>query len=311
MIFKRFRELLVFTRQERNGLLILLFLLLVSICFNWCIPFLIPVNEYDVSSWKAETEKYYAGDSVKNVPEKMNFEGIADPNRIGLKELQQLGIPAGIAANWMKYLQKGGRFYKTEGLRKLYGMTDELYMKIAGHLEIADTSITQKKHTFYAGVDKRRSAGALKKDTFRSNFSIQRKEIPKVGINAADSVQLEALPGIGPVLASRIIKYRKLLGGFYEVAQLKEIYGMSEELWIKCSPFLFVDPEGMRGININFSSVTELGRHPYIGFKQAKKVVRTRDLNGKFTGKEDLAACFSADSLQRLLPYLSVSAGEP
>ncbi|MBC7452050.1 MAG: helix-hairpin-helix domain-containing protein [Cytophagales bacterium] len=52
-----------------------------------------------------------------------------------------------------------------------------------------------------------------------------------VNINTADSLVLEKLPGIGFKLASRIIKYRTLLGGYIKVEQLKEVYGIPVETY--------------------------------------------------------------------------------
>ena len=130
----------------------------------------------------------------------------------------------------------------------------------------------------------------------------------KVDINLGDSTQLEALPGIGPSLASRIIKYRKLLGGFYQVDQLKEIYGMNEEWWTKISPWLFLGNVNLNKLELNYLSLVELGRHPYIGFRTARKIIKLRDITGKFKSTDELAVIISIDSLQRLLPYLSAGA---
>jgi competence protein ComEA len=63
-----------------------------------------------------------------------------------------------------------------------------------------------------------------------------------VELNSADSVALESLPGIGPSFASRILKYRKLLGGYVDVVQLKEVYGMPEETYEKIKALCKVDP---------------------------------------------------------------------
>jgi competence protein ComEA len=57
-----------------------------------------------------------------------------------------------------------------------------------------------------------------------------------VDLNTADSSVLEALPGIGPAFAKRIIKYRTLLGGYVKAEQLKEVYGMPEETYVKIKP---------------------------------------------------------------------------
>jgi competence protein ComEA len=52
----------------------------------------------------------------------------------------------------------------------------------------------------------------------------------RVDINRASQPELEALPGIGPVLAARIIEYRTANGPFTTVDQLTEIEGISAAL---------------------------------------------------------------------------------
>lgn len=48
-------------------------------------------------------------------------------------------------------------------------------------------------------------------------------DIPKLDINKADSAALDALPGIGPYFAAKIIEYRSGIGGFTDVEQLMDI----------------------------------------------------------------------------------------
>ena len=49
---------------------------------------------------------------------------------------------------------------------------------------------------------------------------------PPVNLNTADAEELDALPGIGPVLAERIIQYREENGPFTSVEQLDEVKGI-------------------------------------------------------------------------------------
>ncbi len=48
----------------------------------------------------------------------------------------------------------------------------------------------------------------------------------RVDLNRARRYELEALPGIGPVLAGRIIDYRERHGGFGEVGELRSVSGI-------------------------------------------------------------------------------------
>ncbi len=47
-------------------------------------------------------------------------------------------------------------------------------------------------------------------------------------LNTATVEQFDALPGVGPVLAQRIVEYRTRNGGFRSVEQLQEVTGIGE-----------------------------------------------------------------------------------
>ena len=70
-----------------------------------------------------------------------------------------------------------------------------------------------------------------------------KKKIPPskpIDINLATSEQLQQLPGIGPVIAQRIIDYRKKSGPFRNVDELMAVRGISDKRLAKIKPYVFV-----------------------------------------------------------------------
>jgi len=53
----------------------------------------------------------------------------------------------------------------------------------------------------------------------------------RININTATAVELERIPGIGTIMARKIIEYRNLHGSFSSPDDLKELPGISEKKW--------------------------------------------------------------------------------
>jgi len=52
-----------------------------------------------------------------------------------------------------------------------------------------------------------------------------------INLNTATVQQLRTLPGVGPVLAKRIVEFREKRHGFKRVEELLAIPGISEKKW--------------------------------------------------------------------------------
>ncbi len=65
-----------------------------------------------------------------------------------------------------------------------------------------------------------------------------------INLNTATVAELDELPGIGDVLAGRIIDHRETVGPFTSVDQLSEIEGISPRLVDEIRPFVTVEPGG-------------------------------------------------------------------
>lgn len=132
--------------------------------------------------------------------------------------------------------------------------------------------------------------------------------IPKsVDINKADTTVFMALPGIGPKLAARIVKYREQLHGFYCIEQVAETYGLADSVFNKIKKWLVVKDTIIQKININKASIEEL-KFPYTGNNLANAIFQYRQQHGDYKSLNDLKKIILVnDSLfSRLSYYLTI-----
>ncbi|MBP1618712.1 MAG: Competence protein ComEA helix-hairpin-helix repeat region [Bacteroidetes bacterium] len=125
-------------------------------------------------------------------------------------------------------------------------------------------------------------------------------------VNEADTADWKKIPGIGSGYAKRIVKYRDLLGGFVSADQLKEVYGVSEELFGEVKPYLKLDSH-IKKLAVNQLSMDQFRGHPYLNYKQARTIVDLRQRRGKISSIKTLQMLdeFSEEDIRRLSPYLS------
>lgn len=98
-------------------------------------------------------------------------------------------------------------------------------------------------------VDALNIAGGFAPDADQSSINLSRvlrdgaqiyvprfgESAQRININTADAWLLDALPGIGETLASRIIEYRTHNGPFGSVDDLKKVKGISDATYTKLS----------------------------------------------------------------------------
>lgn len=145
-------------------------------------------------------------------------------------------------------------------------------------------------------------------DTLRRTHSTKVSDrIQRLPFSEADSVVLQIVPGIGALTAGRIIKHRENLGGFIQIGQLNEIYGLKPETIPLIWEYFDFDTAAVRQLDLNTLAVEELAKHPYISYQEAKVVVAYRLQHGSFYRVEDLLRIkiFKADWVARVGPYLS------
>ena len=66
-------------------------------------------------------------------------------------------------------------------------------------------------------------------------------------LNRATDKDFDALPGIGPQLAERIVEYRQSVGAFHSPDELQEVKGIGKKKFERIRPLVTVMPDGRSG----------------------------------------------------------------
>lgn len=143
-------------------------------------------------------------------------------------------------------------------------------------------------------------------DSVRKKYTAKKFPEQTFDLNTIDSSALTSIPGIGPALSSRIIKYRKKLGGFYDAGQLYEVWGLDSSLVKLLIPHCVTG--GNTKMDLNKVSFDELKQHPYISFNIARLIVNYRKSHGLYKSVGDLQKLdlVDADLYAKLAPYFKV-----
>jgi DNA uptake protein ComE-like DNA-binding protein len=273
--------------RERRGLAILLSILIIQLLF---LGFLNNVDlEYPspdpatVARLRAEIEKDQKVFSTHEISLPAGLKKF-NPNDISKSEWMDFGLSEKQAGSVVNYLHKGGRFRIRNDIKKVYGMNDRLFASLFSFIDLPDTFVSFHKKEFQ-----------------------QRAERFIPDLNSADSTQLEKLRGIGVKLASRIVRYRERLGGFTELSQLKEVWGLNDTLYHLITEQVRLQNDfQVRQLRLNTDSFRVFSAHPYIGYKLAGLIMNYRQQHSGFSNTSELKnlPLLTDENFRKLAPYL-------
>lgn len=206
-----------------------------------------------------------------------------DPNKATPAEFEAIGLSDRLIKNIINYRNKGGFFDDAEDFSKLYALSAEDFKVLEPYIEIHHELLPDQ--------------------------TTIEKPLLSIEINSADTLDLQQLTGIGPSFASRIVKYRDLLGGYSDKTQLLEVFGMDSLRYVSIADNILVDQKKIQKININSASVKELIVHPYIEFYLAKSIITYREQIGNYENINELlnAKLIYLELFQKIAPYLTLN----
>lgn len=304
---------LQFSKQEQRAIVVLLVVLVLLIAVNvmpW--PFSITrkvelhnldsiIQLHQMAQMEQERLREQSFDVINPdaavLADKLNPFPF-NPNMLPEADWKRIGLTDRQIRNIKNYEKSGGKFFRKQDLKKIYTISEAEYLILEPFIEIPEP-----KSARIARASDQNSAQAKPE-----NVVVAEVETPRtlVEINTADSLQLIALPGIGPWFAHRIMQYRELLGGYRQKEQMLEVYGMDTARAESIYGLIRIDTTQIRKIRLNFDDFRALVRQPYMSYELTKAVVNYRDRKGQIKSFEQLRQLSKnqTESLEKLKYYI-------
>ncbi|MBO9732947.1 MAG: helix-hairpin-helix domain-containing protein [Chitinophaga sp.] len=316
------RGYLRFSRRERYGIFSLVAGMMLT-CYTPDLLFYfqrrIPVA--DSNDLKAAVLAFEAANKPAATAQTLFY---FDPNTLPEAGWQQLGVPERTALTITKYLSHGGHFRKATDLTRIYSLPPDLCAQLIPYVRIVEKKeerVWERRESKGSypryGAFQGASSFPGKRDSARwhgndaASFTRYRKKgTPAViDINTADTLAWQTLPGIGPGFARRIVAFRDRLGGFYEVAQVAECYGLADTVFQKIQPFLQIGNSSLIKLDLNLTDEKSLAAHPYIRYRLARLIVQYRSAHAGFKAISELRALPLVDEIiyRKIEHYIEIT----
>lgn len=208
-----------------------------------------------------------------NTDKKRRYKNIKkfEINQVSIEDLEKMGFSKGLAKTFINYRDAIGGFKHKSEMKKIYGLAENDFYLL-------------------------KKFGYLKPSPIISQ---------KLNINTCNYFQLYNLLN-DQKISNRILKFRESLGGFCDQSQFNEIYGITEQQRQLLQKNTNIDLTKIRCINLRYTSLKALERHPYIDKKQAKKIYLMVKKNASFNFRDSVYPDhFDSSFVTKVVPYLN------
>lgn len=309
-----FKEFFTLSKSEQRGIIVFSILIIIMIISTLLIPVFHQKEKVDHSAFQSEIEKFYQAQQILSDSiqiEKLQNRGELDfalaerkikpfpfdPNNLSENQWIKMGFTPKQAKSIKNYEAKGGKFKTKEDVKKMYAISPVEYQLLAPYILLPDKTEFESRKS-------------KDKEFTQSKSNYPEKRTPEtIELNAADSAALVDKLLLSPWQASRVVKYRNLLGGYYQASQLSEVYGFSQTVLSRSLPYVLVDTTLIIKIDLNNSTFKEILRHPYTNYEMTQAIVNKRQKEGKYKSVNELKEItLISDSIyHKLRPYIKVS----
>ncbi len=281
-----------FSKSDRNAILILGVLILLSVIANIIVNNIQPKSKFNTAEYERLLRNLNLQNNNSGSGSKTLF--VFDPNTIIPEMLDSLDLPENIKRNILNYRKAGGRFNNPSQLRKIYGINDSIFAAIEEYVVISE-----------------------KLDSVDSNQIVKPKSINGVfDPNIADFNQLIDF-GFNSFQANNLINFRSKAGVFRSKNDLLKIYGIDSVFFKSIENYIQIEVlDELKPINVNSVLVhvelnsadsTKLVQLTGIGSVFANRILKYRDLLGGFYSTSQLLEVynFPVETFQKIEKNIS------
>nr|WP_321231519.1 helix-hairpin-helix domain-containing protein [uncultured Psychroserpens sp.] len=270
----KFKSHFTFTKQQRSGIFLLMFLILVVQCVYFFVDFSSEELESDsqlLAEFRAEVDSLRYIQLKKNQPKIYPF----NPNYITDYKGYTLGMSTEEIDRLHTFRKTNKWVNSAKEFQNVTKISDSLLAKISPYFKFPDWITNPKPKITYT-------------TTYSDNSKPKTFE-QKQDLNTASVGQLKRVYGIGEKLSERIVNYRAKSGGFIADVQLQDVYGLSPEVIERVlKEFTVKTTKPIAKININTATIEELVTIKYIDYEIAHHIIEQRTLREGFKTFDEL-----------------------
>ena len=270
---KNLKSHFVFSQKQRNGIFLLIILILVFQCFYVFVSFSsedISVDSKEIQLFQNEIDSLKLVEIEKSKPKIYPF----NPNFITDYKGYTLGMTSEEINRLLKFRAQDQWINSAKQFQQVTNVSDSVFNKISPYFKFPDWVTNPKPIQQYTKSYKTTSP---------------KSEAEKIDLNTATSIQLQKVYGIGEAFAERIIKYRTKQNGFVSIVELDEIYGLKPETITELKKsFSLKTPKKINRLDINLATKAELVTIRFIDYEIAHNIIEYRTLHEGFKSLDEL-----------------------
>ncbi|MFD0991408.1 ComEA family DNA-binding protein [Mariniflexile jejuense] len=283
-----------FTKNQRNGIFLLILLIILLQCIYFYINFSseeINVNQTQLAAFQKEIDSLRLVEIEERKPKIYPF----NPNFITDYKGASLGMTNEEIDRLLAFRKQDKWINSTKQFQEVTKVSDSFLNAISPYFKFPEWATNPTK--------------SFEKSSYSFNKTPKTFN-QKIDLNKATAQELQKVNGIGEVLSERIIKLRnKFIGGFIDVVQLQDVYGLTPEVIERINnEFAVKTPRTIKKIILNKASIDELVTIQHIDYNLAFRIVEQRQLREGFKSLDELKKVkdFPVNKIDIIKLYLSL-----